>query len=226
MTGELLPCPFCGGIDDIQFEEYNNRNSGDFEMVRSIYCESCGGRVWSDYASKAEAIAAWNRRPAPEGGDLVDCFTGDCSHDTQVKCTAAIRARIASLEAKVKAMQRSAELGLGLAEESDRCYDHLKAERDALEAEVARLVEGKSVLYEKCATLRTERDALRARVETLEGALEPCADSLEAVASLCSSCEVDNHGVMRPPIAANTVARWRQEKKAARAALQREGEQA
>jgi len=60
MTDKLLSCPFCG-CDDIYF-------AGDPPTSLTVcyaYCGQCGARTASySPRSKAEVIAAWNRRAA------------------------------------------------------------------------------------------------------------------------------------------------------------------
>ena len=48
------PCPVCGGTD-----LYND--IGEYLHVFEARCVGCGGRVCC-FDSKAQAIAAWNRR--------------------------------------------------------------------------------------------------------------------------------------------------------------------
>lgn len=49
---ELLPCPFCGGEAEIRGDD-----------VLFVQCAKCGTRYGDRYyATKAEAIAAWNTR--------------------------------------------------------------------------------------------------------------------------------------------------------------------
>lgn len=48
----LLPCPFCGGEAEIRGE-----------ILLFVRCAECGTRLGEGYyATKAEAIAAWNTR--------------------------------------------------------------------------------------------------------------------------------------------------------------------
>ena len=55
---DLLPCPFCGG-------EAIRVDVGLSEFVDGeVTCEDCGGNV-GNYPTKADAIAAWNRRALP-----------------------------------------------------------------------------------------------------------------------------------------------------------------
>lgn len=62
MSGELKPCPFCGGDDLI-----TNANS--------VECESCGGSVcvdWSPGMDGREAAEVWNRRSLTLSEGLVE----------------------------------------------------------------------------------------------------------------------------------------------------------
>lgn len=57
MTTELLPCPFCGGLGEIQHtEDYNE------EWRHWIMCKGCAASTHWGYDTVAEAIAAWNQR--------------------------------------------------------------------------------------------------------------------------------------------------------------------
>ncbi len=52
MSGELLPCPFCGGEADYEYDLY------------MVICKACG--ACTDLRETTEeAIAAWNRRTVP-----------------------------------------------------------------------------------------------------------------------------------------------------------------
>jgi len=50
--GKPLPCPFCGGVSIPM-----HKDSGFY----SVQCDDCGSTT-SDFDTKAEAIAAWNKR--------------------------------------------------------------------------------------------------------------------------------------------------------------------
>ena len=58
MMNELKPCPFCGGTDLYI-------DGGEFLQDFEVRCVKCGGRVCY-FATKAEALAAWNRRVKDE----------------------------------------------------------------------------------------------------------------------------------------------------------------
>lgn len=59
---KLLPCPFCGG--DGQIQPMGPRAEGFF----AVSCSSPGCFVLNaDFWGEAAAIAAWNRRPQPQG---------------------------------------------------------------------------------------------------------------------------------------------------------------
>jgi Lar family restriction alleviation protein len=55
---ELLPCPFCGGVE----HEIGYDSAGHDVQCHSWTCRAKTG----SHTSEAEAIAAWNRRAAPQ----------------------------------------------------------------------------------------------------------------------------------------------------------------
>jgi Lar family restriction alleviation protein len=61
MSDELKPCPFCG---DDRLDEYQD-DSG----LWGVGCLICGATV-NQRHENAEAIVAWNRRPAPTPADV------------------------------------------------------------------------------------------------------------------------------------------------------------
>ena len=64
---ELKPCPFCGGVGDIESRPSYSQAADTYFSYRG-WCEQCGlGLAWHSY--EAEAIAAWNTRPLAEAGD-------------------------------------------------------------------------------------------------------------------------------------------------------------
>lgn len=58
-TGELLPCPFCGGEAEILTAE--SMYGGN---LYGVLCDCCAGRT-DVFVTEAEAIAAWNSRAEP-----------------------------------------------------------------------------------------------------------------------------------------------------------------
>ena len=61
---ELLPCPFCGGIGDIESQPSYDQAAATYQRHRG-WCDQCGfGLDWHSY--EPDAIAAWNTR-AGEG---------------------------------------------------------------------------------------------------------------------------------------------------------------
>lgn len=76
-TEALLPCPFCGGMNI-----HARTGKDEFEHERfEVSCFDCGAAIgwavdaqpWGDdlEAKKIDAIAAWNRRPAPPTAEAV-----------------------------------------------------------------------------------------------------------------------------------------------------------
>jgi Lar family restriction alleviation protein len=59
---ELKPCPFCGGTPALQSW---TPDDGD-DHAHWIECQSCKIEQMALFDTPAEAIAAWNRRAAPE----------------------------------------------------------------------------------------------------------------------------------------------------------------
>jgi Lar family restriction alleviation protein len=59
---DLLPCPFCGGTPALQSW---TPDDGD-DHAHWIECQSCKIEQMALFDTPAEAIAAWNRRAAPE----------------------------------------------------------------------------------------------------------------------------------------------------------------
>lgn len=55
----MLPCPFCGSSEI----SINGDMDPDPDGAREVQCGYCPGIVWG--INEQEAIAAWNRRPAP-----------------------------------------------------------------------------------------------------------------------------------------------------------------
>lgn len=57
----LKPCPHCGAKSQVWIGEYD----GDGKATHYAGCDECDART-SDRYSREDAIAAWNRRTAPE----------------------------------------------------------------------------------------------------------------------------------------------------------------
>lgn len=64
LDAKLAACPFCG-LDETEVYERKERQFGRWQA----YCDGCGSNS-SGYGSKAEAIAAWNRRAATRAGEV------------------------------------------------------------------------------------------------------------------------------------------------------------
>ena len=60
-TVELLPCPFCGGVDSL-FVYSHLKSDGCVSIACSLRLGGCGGMA-AGIDSKSEAIASWNQRP-------------------------------------------------------------------------------------------------------------------------------------------------------------------
>jgi hypothetical protein len=70
---ELLPCPFCGGPAELEEIDSGSWSVGCEEKVLSVhYC--MGYQSLTSFATKREAIAAWNtRRPPYIGPPCATC---------------------------------------------------------------------------------------------------------------------------------------------------------
>lgn len=61
MTDSALKnCPFCGGAPDIRSVTYQGEQTAK-KVMYFVMCQSCDA-AGGDRPTKAEAIAAWNRR--------------------------------------------------------------------------------------------------------------------------------------------------------------------
>lgn len=73
--GELLPCPFCGGVAEQDYEQpYRPISAGKLGKACTIYCTGCSANMilcHEDHPGvspddlMAELVAAWNRRALP-----------------------------------------------------------------------------------------------------------------------------------------------------------------
>lgn len=63
-TGEIKPCPFCGG--EGKFYMFNGESVEDghrrIVMVREVQCTVCGAVGPANFSSREKAIEDWNRR--------------------------------------------------------------------------------------------------------------------------------------------------------------------
>lgn len=56
---ELKPCPFCGGMAEMQVTQHIPRGKDYTPRCRNT---SCCGRLTKKYAEKETAVFMWNRR--------------------------------------------------------------------------------------------------------------------------------------------------------------------
>lgn len=70
MSGELLPCPFCGG-DKILVSQTLDLNAPNW--YATCHRDNCGFTGYS--TTEQEAIAAWNQRTRPD--ELIEAL-GNC----------------------------------------------------------------------------------------------------------------------------------------------------
>ena len=67
MSDELLPCPFCGESDDLDFEN---------ELHWEVVCGMCNARIGM-FETKEDAAAAWNaREQTPLEKDMLAALKG------------------------------------------------------------------------------------------------------------------------------------------------------
>lgn len=59
---ELLPCPFCGGMASVEHVDKVWEVGCDHFDVDPSGKDCCGSGIGSSYATKREAIKAWNTR--------------------------------------------------------------------------------------------------------------------------------------------------------------------
>jgi len=72
MTENLLPCPFCGGVNVVR--------GGDDKMV-AVFCGTCGACGPDEYGASNN----WNRRtPAPEGEDYASPVVSVGREDVEI----------------------------------------------------------------------------------------------------------------------------------------------
>ena len=68
MDAEPLPCPFCGGKAKVMHMDYGDGYLPEVQTVWGVFCERdldaeyAHGHCIENYATKQEAIDAWNRR--------------------------------------------------------------------------------------------------------------------------------------------------------------------
>lgn len=71
VTGELLPCPFCGGAAETDSQQaYRNISTGYAETAVAVYCTACGAqhticRGDVPDAELSDVTELWNKRTAP-----------------------------------------------------------------------------------------------------------------------------------------------------------------
>ena len=56
---DLKPCPFCGGVAEMQVTKHT---PSGFDYTPRCKNTSCCGRLLKKYSTKEAAIAMWNRR--------------------------------------------------------------------------------------------------------------------------------------------------------------------
>lgn len=131
--GELLPCPFCGS-SEVRGATYSPVDGEEWQLV---VCTSCGAET-NDCATKAEAIAAWNRR-----ADLGETVQRAWQVAEQARREAAdLRGQLAEYEAEFDNAVNQAILASGEAKKALReRAEKAEAEAAELRAERAQLLE-------------------------------------------------------------------------------------
>lgn len=226
-----------GALEEVQWV-WTRLPRGDWDVE---LCPRCGEdkRVGHAQDCTLRALLA-SPDPAPGEGD--SGFTREQLLDGTLDAADiahGLRTEVERLKGEVEKARGSLRVAHG-----DGATEHALASiRNALsldsalrkaEAEVKQLqgdlADAESERDTKMRGWRDLADRLReskSEASRLRGALGPCADSLEAVANLTFSCRKDlNSGIAYPPIAENTVTRWRSESDQARAALTGQAEPA
>ena len=99
----LEPCPFCGSahVDVVMFETHHN------EMWHRAECQNCMAKS-SGSKYPALAIAAWNRRAAPDRAAIVE----ECAQVAELVCKANFMERggllVDKVVPRIRALKNSA----------------------------------------------------------------------------------------------------------------------
>ena len=70
MANELKPCPFCGSKARMWPSQTKSDSEGSYEIIGCSNIDCLIEPTTEEYLPYAEAIAAWNTRPAPAATDM------------------------------------------------------------------------------------------------------------------------------------------------------------
>lgn len=66
---ELLPCPFCGGVAEMQITKHI---PSGYDYTPRCKNTSCCGRLSKKYSLRETAVMKWNTRTPKERGALIE----------------------------------------------------------------------------------------------------------------------------------------------------------
>jgi hypothetical protein len=97
MSEELKPCPFCGGLAELDTSQaYRALSSGALGSRAAVYCTRCGAEVGFCYEDAPgtpredivnQVVDDWNRRaPSPDMREAVEALTARLDELCAIRC--------------------------------------------------------------------------------------------------------------------------------------------
>jgi len=156
MASELLPCPFCGAT-----AKAKPMGSASF----TVMCENL--HRMNSFPSKAEAIEAWNTRPAPAATDTGLVTVGEVS---------TVRKSIAAFAGHMLSRQLKPGDLLCLRSQAEEILAAKDARVKELEETKAVIAADKKTLLDLAATNGDKVTALEVKLAAAEQFIQFCAD--------------------------------------------------